>query len=205
MKRVQSILAPILLCLSSTLLSAQTGQIEKADLDALEEGPKKIAPKFIPKSASKGPVVEEKREYIFTSKSANGAQSKAARVISMSDGTKIEAPLVDIPLLFNRNSAVLADSQSQANLQLLAKKLKSLPDAKFCIEGHASAEGDDTHNQKLSETRAKAIRKALEGLGIAPTAFSLTEGRGSSHAQHPAHSPESNLAKDRRVLLIREQ
>jgi outer membrane protein OmpA-like peptidoglycan-associated protein len=205
MKLVQSILAPILLCLSSTLLSAQTGQIEKTDLDALEEKPKKIAPEFFLKSASKGPVVEEKREYIFTSEGANGTQSKAARVISMSDGTKIEAPLVDIPLLFKKNQAILANTQSQANLKLLAGKLKSLPSAKFCIEGHASAEGEKSHNQKLSEARARTIRQALELMGVPNSSFTTTTGRGSSHAQHPAHSSESNLAKDRRVLLIREQ
>jgi len=184
-------------------LAAQTQKLDTNSLDAIDLKPRKVAPKFIPKSASKGPVVEKKREYTFASKGV--LKSKAARVISMSDGTKIEAPLVDVPLLFRVNSTELADTQSKANLKLLADKLRTLNDAKFCIEGHASAEGDGAHNQKLSESRAKAIRHALIALGVHSQLFNNTIGLGSRHATHPATATEHELAEDRRVLIIREQ
>jgi outer membrane protein OmpA-like peptidoglycan-associated protein len=201
MKIIQPATILVLLGLLGTPLPAQTKQLDDKDLAAIDSKPKVSKPRFIPKSSSKGPVVEKGRQYIFTAK---GAQSKAARVISMSDGSKVTTPLVNVPLLFKRNQAVLADSQSQANLKVLATKLTSLPTAKFCIEGHASAEGEKSHNQKLSEARARTIRQALELLGVPASSFTTTTGLGSNHAQHPAHSSESSLAQDRRVLLIRE-
>lgn len=186
----------------SDFLSAQTNKLDEEALSAIEIEPEIVKPKFIPKSASKGPVVEKKRNYIFTSK---GTQSKAARVISMSDGARFVAPLVDIPLLFKKNSAILADAQSQKNLKLLATKLTSLSDAKFCIEGHASAEGENSKNQKLSEARAQTIRFALEKLGVPTQFFTTTIGLGSEYALYSATAPETKLAQDRRVLVIREK
>lgn len=181
-------------------LTAQTPKLEATSLEALKEKPASIAPKFVPKTS--GPVVEKSRKYTFQSKGT----SKAARVITMTDGSKVECPLVEIPLLFGKDSTELADAQSKANLALLATQLKSLGHGvKICIEGHASAEGDGAHNQQLSEKRAAAVRRMLLDQGVSDTMLTRSIGRGSLDATQAANSPESLLAQDRRVLIVREE
>lgn len=192
----------IFACLPLPHLGAQTANLDQTALDALDAAPETIAPRFIPKSAGKGPVVEKGREYVFTPK---GTLAKAARVISMSDGSKVTAPLVSIPLLFKKNQAVLVDARSRANLQTLASKLRSLPNARFCIEGHASAEGTPARNQTLSALRAQAIRNALISLGVPAESFSSSVGLGSAYSRHPPDAVDSLRAEDRRVLVIREK
>lgn len=193
-----------LLCATLCSVTAQTQPLEPKSLDAIDAKPTKQFPKFIPKGAG-GPVVEKGREYRFVSKGA--LAGKGARVVTLSNGTKIESPLVDIPLLFQKNRATLGDGQSRANLRLLADKLRSLTSqgAKFCIEGHASAEGDVAHNQELSDARAAAIRQGLIDLGVSPSVFTKSVGFGSKHAAHPATAAEEDLAEDRRVLVVREE
>jgi outer membrane protein OmpA-like peptidoglycan-associated protein len=189
------------LAVTSLPLYAQTPKLEAKSLEALKEKPAVTAPKFVPKST--GPVVEKKRAYTFTAK---GTASKAARVITMTDGTKTECPLVEIPLRFLKDSTQLADPQSKANLAVLADHLKANGDGgKFCIEGHASAEGDGTHNQTLSEQRAQAIRDELIANGVAPTVLAPPVGRGALDATVSAKASEQELAQDRRVLVVREQ
>lgn len=185
-------------------LAAQAEKLDAKSLQALSEKPVTQAPKFIPKSASTGPVVEKSRTYQFASK---GAVSKAARVITMSDGTKTECPLVDVPLFFEKNSDRLTDPQSLANLTALANHLKGLAaGAKFCIEGHASVEGDDGKNLELSQRRATAIRSYLIARGVDQAVLAPPVGRGSADAKtQDKNASEVLLAQDRRVLIVREQ
>ncbi len=191
--------------ISSVPLFAQAGKLESTSLSAIDTAPSVTAPKFIPKSAGGGPAVEKSRNYSFAAK---GTTSKAARVITMSDGTKIESPLVDIPLLFEQGNAKLkSDAQSAQNLRALAGKLRELQTtgACFSIEGHASAEGDGVVNQTLSEARAATISAELIKLGVSTAAITKATGFGSRFAKASASAPESELAADRRVLVLREK
>lgn len=190
----------LVFALTGLPLAAQTPKLEAGSLEALNEKPATTVPKFVPKTT--GPVVEKSRKYIFATK---GAEAKAARVITMTDGTKTECPLVEVPLLFEKDSAELADAQSKSNLTVLASHLKQLgAGAKICIEGHASAEGDRAHNQRLSEKRAAAIRAGLIRQGVSEAMLSAAVGRGSLDATQPAGAGEALLAQDRRVLVVRE-
>ena len=195
MKRAITVLA--LACLP---LAAQTPKLEPKALEALAVRPAATAPKLVPKTP--GPVVEKKRTYTYAAK----GQSKAARVITMSDGSTVESPLVEIPLRFAKDSTALADEQSRANLAVLADHLKQMGGGtKICVEGHASAEGDSGRNQVLSEQRAKAVRDELILRGVSDRILAPPAGRGSLDATQPAGAAEALLAADRRVLVVREQ
>lgn len=192
----------LILALLSLPLGAQTPKLDPGALDALKEKPVTTAPKFVPKTT--GPIVEKSRQYTFTAKGT----TKAARVITMTDGTKTEAPLVEVPLHFVKNSTQLADPQSKANLAVLAHHLKEMAatGGKVCIEGHASVEGDTDANQKLSEARAAFIRTQLISTGVSETLLAASVGRGSQDAlTKNKNAGEALLAQDRRVLVVREQ
>ncbi len=201
--RLSAILSASLL-LTGTLTAQETKKLDAALLKSLDAAPVTEAPKTAPKFVPKGAPRETKREYL--TKSAGGI-TKAARVITMSTGDKVEAPVVDIPLLFNKNEATLKDAQSRENLNILATRIRQLEasGAVFSIEGHASAEGDGTFNQKLSQDRATAIVAQLRACGVSATAIAGATGFGSRHATQPANASEAQLAQDRRVLIVREK
>ena len=52
-------------------------------------------------------------------------------------------------------------AESLPELNKLVKLLKENPDLKILIEGHTDKSGKDTHNQQLSEKRAKAVMEFL--------------------------------------------
>ena len=79
---------------------------------------------------------------------------------------------------FTVNNAELNDS-AKIILNNLADLLKSHSQVKVNIIGHASAEGNAEHNQKLSEERAKAAFDYLVELGVNASQLSY-EGKGSS-------------------------
>lgn len=92
-----------------------------------------------------------------------------------------------------------ADLNDDAKLALhdLAKVMKQNPEMRLRIEGHTSAEGDETLNQKLSEQRAQAAVDFLVNKeGIAPERLSAV-GKGSSE---PIDS--ENLEANRRTEFV---
>lgn len=82
-------------------------------------------------------------------------------------------------LLFSKGSAEISDQGSDATLSKLATALKAYPEAKLRVVGHASQEGDDATNQRLSEQRAAAVVSALIDKGVEATQV-RSEGRGST-------------------------
>src|SRR6185295_4104713 len=108
------------LLMAGSLTAQEAKKLDAAALKSLDAAPATEAPKTPPKFVPKGAPRETKREYL--TKSVGGV-SKAARVITMSTGDKIEAPVVDIPLLFNKNQSTLKDAQSRENLNILANKI----------------------------------------------------------------------------------
>lgn len=135
--------------------------------------------------------------------------TKDAVVVTHASGAKEEHPYVAVPLLFQKNSDELFDSESRENVAKVAKLLKDLNTngASFAIEGHASAEGDAQHNFELSRQRAAKIQALLHDHGVPSEELSRVEGFGSQHAQFqdPQAASESQLQQDRRVLVVRER
>ena len=90
-------------------------------------------------------------------------------------------------VIFRQNKAVI-DKAQIANVEMIAKYMKSNPDAKVKISGYASPEGPAALNQKLSEQRAAAVKDMLvkkykiaadrlqtEGLGATDKLFDEVE------------------------------
>ena len=188
----------LLLCLLACPLAAtaQTKDIDAAALERMKQKAQTTPAESLTKSIRRTPAQEEVT-FDFT---------KSARVITLTDGTKVESPLVEIPLLFDQGQPTLrADAQSQANLQRLAGLILELEKdaARITVSGFASAEGDGAKNQKLSEDRAATVRAALIGLGIKETTLTAA-GHGTKFAAAAATAPEPQRALDRKVVAVRE-
>jgi outer membrane protein OmpA-like peptidoglycan-associated protein len=60
----------------------------------------------------------------------------------------------------------VGDAATVASLAAMKEILTNYPNAKFSVEGHTDSDGTNAFNQKLSEDRANAVKKALVEKGI---------------------------------------
>jgi OmpA-OmpF porin, OOP family len=81
-------------------------------------------------------------------------------------------------IAFARDSALLGET-SRPVLDEVAQALKDNPSFRVQVDGHASSEGGDAHNQVLSEDRASAVVDYLVGRGVARNRLS-SKGFSSS-------------------------
>lgn len=89
--------------------------------------------------------------------------------------------LEDTSVFFARGSAALLPHTDDA-IALLAETLAIHPEiASMVIEGHASAEGAQETNQRLSEQRAQAVYRALVSAGVSAKQLSY-RGMGEQEA-----------------------
>lgn len=65
------------------------------------------------------------------------------------------------PVVIFRQGKSTIDRAQYASIELIAKYMKDNRDAKVEIKGYASPEGSAKFNQKLSQARAEAVKKAL--------------------------------------------
>jgi outer membrane protein OmpA-like peptidoglycan-associated protein len=75
--------------------------------------------------------------------------------------------------------------------------LKKYPNVQVEISGHTDSDGDEKHNQKLSQNRADEIKKYMVSKGIDGKRIS-TVGYGKSIPKYANDSPE-NKALNRRI------
>lgn len=147
---------------------------------------------------SAGPDRETERSYDLT---------KNIVIRRKESGTVEKLPFLALPVLFQRNSTELLDAGSETNLKQLADALKSItsrePSVRFQIEGHASKDGQDADNLKLSEDRALAISRLLVQEYQVNATLLTNKGYGEAHAKAPENSPESLLEKDRVVRVVK--
>lgn len=102
-------------------------------------------------------------------------------------------------ILFDTNSATL---QSGANDQIgeIANIIAKYPENKVVVVGHTDSKGDNSHNQKLSERRAQAVRLKMISQGVGS---GNVEAVGQGEAQPTAsNDTEEGRAKNRRVELV---
>lgn len=83
-------------------------------------------------------------------------------------------------------------------LEKVADYLKSHPEQRLYINGHASREGNEQHNQRLSDRRAEAVAKILIRHGVSEQQL-LLKGY-SSQVSYEGNADQLEL--DRRVELI---
>ena len=119
-------------------------------------------------------------------KDLNAKQTDRGLVITLGD------------VLFNPGQAQLK-SASMRSIHKLVDFLKQYPKRKVLVEGYTDSKGSASHNQKLSERRADAVRTALVDNGIDEDRIT-TRGYGKAFPVAENDTP-SNRQMNRRVEI----
>ena len=104
-------------------------------------------------------------------------------------------------ILFETGKATLKP-ESMTEIQKVADYMKKNPSVRFEVQGHTDNQGSDKINDPLSQQRAEAVVKALEGLGC--DAFNLRPVGKGSHEPVADNKTEAGRAKNRRVEFIKK-
>ena len=104
-------------------------------------------------------------------------------------------------ILFETSKATLKP-ESMEEIQKVAEYMKKNPSARFEVQGHTDNQGSDAVNDPLSQQRAEAVVKALEGLGV--DGFNLKAVGKGSHEPLADNSTEEGRAKNRRVEFVKK-
>ena len=103
-------------------------------------------------------------------------------------------------IFFDTGKATLKQ-ESMIEIMKVADYMKKNPTARFEVQGHTDNQGSDKINDPLSQQRAEAIVKALEGLGV--DGFNLKAVGKGSHEPVADNSTEAGRAQNRRVEFIK--
>lgn len=103
-------------------------------------------------------------------------------------------------ILFETGKATLKP-ESMEEIQKVAEYMKKNPTARFEVQGHTDNQGSDKINDPLSQERAEAVVKALEGQGVDP--FNLRPVGKGSHEPVADNGTEAGRAQNRRVEFIK--
>ena len=104
-------------------------------------------------------------------------------------------------ILFETAKATLKP-ESMEEIQKVADYMKKNPTARFEVQGHTDNQGSDKINDPLSQQRAEAVIKALEGLGV--DGFNLRAVGKGSHMPVADNATDEGRAKNRRVEFIKK-
>jgi outer membrane protein OmpA-like peptidoglycan-associated protein len=104
-------------------------------------------------------------------------------------------------ILFETGKATLKQ-ESMTEIQKVADYMKKNPSVRFEVQGHTDNQGSDALNDPLSQQRAEAVVKALEGLGC--DGFNLRAVGKGSHEPVADNKSEAGRAKNRRVEFIKK-
>ena len=104
-------------------------------------------------------------------------------------------------ILFETGKATLKP-ESMEEIRKVAEYMKKNPSARFEVQGHTDNQGSDKVNDPLSQQRAEAVVKALEGEGVDP--FNLRPVGKGSHEPVADNKTEEGRAKNRRVEFIKK-
>lgn len=104
-------------------------------------------------------------------------------------------------ILFDTGKATLKQ-ESMIEIMKVADYMKKNPSARFEVQGHTDNQGTDKINDPLSQQRAEAIVKALEGLGV--DGFNLRAVGKGSHEPVADNKTEAGRAKNRRVVFVKK-
>ena len=104
-------------------------------------------------------------------------------------------------ILFDTGKATIKP-ESDAELDKIAEYMKANPTVRFEVQGHTDNQGSDKVNDPLSQQRAEAVVKALEGEGVDP--FNLRPVGKGSHEPVADNKTEEGRAKNRRVEFIKK-
>ena len=110
------------------------------------------------------------------------AEADSAALAKEQARIEAEAAMKALQTKFNNlkfaTGSVAMTEDSKAVIKDVAELLSKYPDFKLNVVGHASKDGSDELNQRLSERRAEAVKKELVKMGVEGERI-MTEGRGS--------------------------
>ena len=104
-------------------------------------------------------------------------------------------------ILFETAKATLKP-ESMSEIQKVAEYMKKNPSVRFEVQGHTDNQGSDAVNDPLSQQRAEAVVKALEGMGV--DGFNLRSVGKGSHEPVADNKTDEGRAKNRRVEFIKK-
>jgi len=111
-----------------------------------------------------------------------------------------KAEEMKLDILFDTNKSVIKP-QYQGEVERAAKFLKRYADVQAVIEGHTDSDGSDAYNQKLSQSRADAVKASLiTQYGIAASRLTAT-GYGESRPV-ASNATKDGKAQNRRVVAV---
>lgn len=141
-------------------------------------------------------VIEDKKENSPSSEKGSifGFFSQKHEPVNFSgkDG-ELASKIQSSPILFDKNDIKIPQSQRRV-LDSLTLLLKKHSDVKAVLIGHASSEGTEEVNLKVSQLRAEMVRDYLLGNGLETSRFIL-EAKGSqvvSSSEGKGQSQEKN-------------
>ena len=120
--------------------------------------------------------------------------------MKLDDRIMADGKFVTRGILFEVNKANITP-ESMGTINEIVKLMNEHPELKFRIEGNTDSDGDKTHNQKLSEERADAVKNLLAESGIDASRLE-TKGWGDSKPVDSNSTPEGK-ANNRRVEFIK--
>jgi outer membrane protein OmpA-like peptidoglycan-associated protein len=118
----------------------------------------------------------------------------------------VSAPLpveIDLGSVHFDFDSVLLRSDAIPALNQAVEELKENPSARVQLAGHASLEGTERYNQKLSEGRAQVVYEFLVGHGVSPSRLS-TVGYGESRPVADSSTAEGREQNRRVEFLVEE-
>jgi len=109
-------------------------------------------------------------------------------------------------VLFDFDRAELRPEADPVLRSLLEQVRAKLPRARFRVEGHTDAKGEEAYNQKLSERRAASVRDWLVRIGKVDGRAIATTGFGETRPVAPNTRPDGSddplgRQKNRRVVI----
>ena len=146
---------------------------------------------------------EDHIDYITNIRLAKGGGDLYAR--NASDMTAVEKAIAETGkfvtnnILFETGKATLKP-ESMAEIQKVADYMLKNPSVRFEVQGHTDNQGTDKVNDPLSQQRAEAVVKALEGLGV--DGFNLRAVGKGSHEPVADNKTEEGRAKHQEINLL---
>jgi outer membrane protein OmpA-like peptidoglycan-associated protein len=164
--------------------------------------PPKAEPAPIPPQAAAAPPpapVESKPQPSAPRVAAAPPVAKAPEPRELSCEDRFTLVRQASPMLFHVGKASLENAAIKT-LDTLVEAMMACPKARIEIAGHASVEGGEKVNKKLSIKRAKSAEAYLRRAGIAAGRVK-TVGYGETKPVAPSTTDE-NVAKNRRIEII---
>lgn len=131
--------------------------------------------------------------YIKNIKVAKGA-------VPLYDKMLTDGKIVTTGIRFDVNQATLRP-ESFGVINEIVNLMKENTSLNFSVEGHTDSDGSDSHNQTLSEARAKAVKDKMINMGVSPSRLKSV-GHGQSIPIADNDTPEGK-SHNRRVEFVK--